>query len=256
MRIVVNNLTRRSFSSAAAPALEIESKQIEVPSKISRVNPLTHPDYFGVGKLFTVRDLFEARVHFGHKDGSVNEHMKPYLFGSRLGHTVFNLDTTAEHLKRALNITAHTALQGGLILFFCRSAINSHMVEKTARECGEFAHTRYWRGGTFTNSKVQFKAVTRLPDLCIFLNTLNNVMLQHTAVRDAAKMNIPSVGIVDSNCSPDLISYVVPGNDDSPASIELYCSLFKEAILRGKAKRKEILVDIEKLEKEQEALDS
>jgi small subunit ribosomal protein S2 len=178
--------------------------------------------------------------------------MKPYLFGSRLGHTIFDLEQTAEHLRRALNITAHTALQGGIILFFCRSAINSHAVEKAAKECGEFAHTRYWRGGTFTNSKVQFKAVTRLPDLCIFFNTLNNVMLQHTAIRDAAKMNIPTIGIVDSNCSPDLLTYLVPGNDDTPQAIEMYCNLFKEAINRGKTKRKEFMSEIEKAEKEAE----
>jgi small subunit ribosomal protein S2 len=73
-------------------------------------------------------------------------------------------------------------------------------------------------------------------------------MTQHTAVRDAAKMNIPSIGIVDSNCSPDLLTYIVPGNDDSPASIELYCKLFKEAILRGKAKRKEFLDEITRTE--------
>lgn len=223
----------------------------ETPTNIKgRVNPLTHPDYFNVGNLFTVRDLLESRVHFGHKVGSVDDKMKPYLFGTRLDHTIFDLEQTAEHLKRALNVAAHTALQGGIILFFCRSSINNHLVEKTAKECGEFAHTRYWRGGTFTNPKVQFKAVTRLPDLCIFLNTLNNVMLQHTAIRDAAKMNIPTIGIVDSNCSPDLITYVVPGNDDTPASIELYCKLFKEAILRGKAKRKEFMDELERFEKE------
>lgn len=126
-----------------------------------RVNPLSHPDYFNVENMFKIRDLMEARVHFGHTAGSLNDRMAPYLFGSRLGHTIFDLDQTSTHLKRALNITAHTALQGGLILFFARSAMNAHLIEKTAMECGEFAHTKYWRGGTFTNSKVQFKAVTR-----------------------------------------------------------------------------------------------
>ena len=85
-----------------------------------------------------------------------------------------------------------------------------------------------------------------LPDLCIFFNTLNTVMTQHTAIRDSAKMNIPVIGIVDSNCNPDLITYVVPGNDDSPASIELYCKVFKEAILRGKQKRQQLMLEIEK----------
>lgn len=111
--------------------------------------------------MFKIRDLVEARVHFGHTQGSLNDRMKPYLFGERLGHMIFDLDQTATHLKRALNVTAHVALQGGIILFFGRSAMNAHLIEKTALECGEYAHTKYWRGGTFTNSKVQFKAVTR-----------------------------------------------------------------------------------------------
>ena len=84
------------------------------------------------------------------------------------------------------------------------------------------------------------------------MNTQNNVLTQHTAVRDAAKMNIPTIGIIDSNCTPDYLTYVVPGNDDSTASIELYCNLFKEAIMRGKEKRKLFLEEIEKHEKQQE----
>lgn len=202
---------------------------------------LSHPDYFNVHNLFTVKDLFDARVHYGHKVGSLDERMLPYLYGSRLGHAIFDLDKTAEYLRAALNVAAHVAYREGVVVFFLRNAQNAHIVEKTARDCGEYAHTRFWRGGIFTNSTKQFGAVTRLPDLCIFLNTLNTVLLQHTAIRDAAKMSIATVGIVDSNCNPNMIAYPVPGNDDTPASIALYCRLFKEAILRGKEKRKEDL---------------
>lgn len=159
------------------------------------------------------------------------------MYGLRLGHCIFDLDQTAVFLRQALNVAAHIAYRDGIILFLNRGAQNAHLVEKTAMECGEFAHTRYWRGGILTNANVQFKAVTRLPDLCIFFNTLNNVMIQHVAVRDAAKMNIPTIGIVDSNCNPNLITYPVPGNDDSTVSIEFYCKVFKQAILRGKQKR-------------------
>lgn len=200
---------------------------------------LKNPDYFNIHNLFTVKDLFDARVHYGHKEGSLDEHMLSYIYGSRLGHVIFDLDKTAEYLRQALNVTAHIAYRGGIILFFLRGAQNSWIVEKTAQECGEYAHTRIWRGGIFTNANMQFGAVTRLPDLCIFLNTLNNVLLQHTAVRDSAKMGIVTVGIVDSNCNPNLITYPVPGNDDTPVAVELYCKLFKAAILRGKQKRKE-----------------
>lgn len=177
--------------------------------------------------------------------------MKQYIYGNRLGHLIFDLDITARHLREALNITAHIAFRGGIILFFNRNPQTGHMVEQMAKECGEFAHTRFWRGGTFTNSKVQFGAVTRLPDLNIFFNTLNDVLAQHTAIRDSAKMDIPTIGIVDSNCNPNLITWPVPGNDDSPAAIELYCKLFKNAIMVGKAKRKEVLAEQEKAENEQ-----
>lgn len=204
---------------------------------------LNNPDYFKVHNLFTVEDLFNARVHLGHKEGSLDNRMLPYIYGSRLGHIVFDLDKTAEYLRCALNITAHVAFRGGIILFFLRGAQNSHIVEKTALECGEYAHTRIWRGGIFTNANKQFDAVTRLPDLCIFLNTLNDVLLQHTGVRDSAKMGIVTIGIVDSNCNPNMITYPVPGNDDSPSAINLYCRLFKQAILRGKEKRKEHLMN-------------
>ncbi|XP_065155368.1 small ribosomal subunit protein uS2m-like [Atheta coriaria] len=204
-------------------------------------NILKHPDYFQVHNLFTVKDLFDARVHYGHKVGSLDERMLPFIYGSRMGHTIFDLDKTAQYLRHALNITAHIAYREGIILFLHRGAQNMHLVERTAKECGEYAHTRFWRGGIFTNADKQFGAVTRLPDLCIFLNTLNNVLLQHTAIRDAAKMAIATVGVVDSNCNPNLITYPVPGNDDSPAAIELYCKLFKAAILRGKREEKEHL---------------
>jgi small subunit ribosomal protein S2 len=80
-----------------------------------------------------------------------------------------------------------------------------------------------------------------LPDLIIFLSTLNNVFETHPAVTDAAKLLIPSVGIVDSNSDPTLITYPVPGNDDTYSSIELFCQLFKQSILLGKTKRKEML---------------
>lgn len=188
--------------------------------------------------MFTVEDLYKARVHYGHKLGSLDDRMKPYLYGERLGHAIFDLDKTAEYLRKALNTVCHIAYRDGIILWFMRGPQHAHLVEKFARESGEFAHTRFWRGGVFTNANIQFEAVTRLPDLCIFLSTLNTVLTQHAAVRDSAKMLIPSVAIVDSNCNPNLVTYPVPGNDDSPSAIKLYSSLFKEAISRGKEMRK------------------
>ncbi|CAH1975120.1 unnamed protein product [Acanthoscelides obtectus] len=234
---ILRPLVRPSYTSVKYST--VPAAQDKVVEATKNQDILSHPDYFNVHNLFTVKDLFDARVHYGHKEGSLNQRMLPYIYGSRLGHTIFDLNITAEYLRLALNVAAHIAYRDGLILFFLRGAQNAHLVEQTAKECGEFAHTRFWRGGIFTNANTQFGAVTRLPDLCIFFNTLNNVLIQHTAVRDSAKMGITTIGIVDSNCNPNLITYPVPGNDDSPAAIALYCKLFKNAILRGKEKRKE-----------------
>lgn len=166
--------------------------------------------------------------------------MVPYLYGCRLGHDIIDLDQTVEHLQQALNFTAHIAYRGGIILFISRNRQFSHLVESTAKACGEYAHTRYWQGGLLTNSNVQYGPGVRLPDLIIFLSTLNNVFQQHVGIRDAAKINIPTVGVVDSNCNPSLVTYPVPGNDDTPASMELYCRLFRMTINRAKDKRKQM----------------
>lgn len=166
--------------------------------------------------------------------------MEPYLYGCRLDHDIIDLDQTMEHLQLALNFTAHVAYRGGIILFISRRRQFCHLIENTAKECGEYAHTRYWQGGLLTNANIQYGPGVRLPDLIVFLSTLNNVFQQHVAIRDAAKMNIPTIGVVDSNCNPSLITYPVPGNDDTPVTMELYCGLFKKTINRAKDKRRQM----------------
>lgn len=225
-------LRRCQLSTQSQPSVEDAENPV-----ITTLDPLTHPDFFQVHKLFTVKDLYDARVHYGHKITLLNEHMETFIFGSRLGHLIIDLDQTADLLRQALNFIAHVAFRGGIILFISRNPQTTYIVDKTAKECEEFSHTRYWRLGLFPNSKNQFKAMTRLPDLCIFLSTLDTVMAEHPAIRHSAKMCIPSVGIVDTNCNPNLITYPIPGNDDSLCAVELYCSLFKKAILKGKKAR-------------------
>ncbi|XP_015449644.2 28S ribosomal protein S2, mitochondrial, partial [Pteropus alecto] len=202
--------------------------------------PLKHSDFFSVKELFSVRSLFDARVHLGHKAGCRHRFMEPYIFGSRLEHDIIDLEQTAAHLQLALNFTAHVAYRKGIILFVGRNRQFSHLIESTARACGEYAHTRYFKGGLLTNAPLLLGPSVRLPDLIIFLHTLNNVFEPHVAVRDAAKMSIPTVGIVDTNCNPCLITYPVPGNDDSPPSVQLFCRLFQTAICRAKEKRRQV----------------
>nr|SVE70610.1 EOG090X0B5N [Daphnia similis]SVE71236.1 EOG090X0B5N [Daphnia similis]SVE71868.1 EOG090X0B5N [Daphnia similis]SVE72494.1 EOG090X0B5N [Daphnia similis] len=227
-----------TFLCQNAASLKVDQLADIKESEIKEISdPLKFPDYFGVRKLFRIRDLFDARIHYGHKDGTLDPNMKPYIFGSRLGHLIFDLDKTAEMLQDALNFTAHIAYRGGIILFVSHFPQHTLTVENAAKEAGEYAHAREWDFHIFTNSEKVYNGVTRLPDLVILLSTLNPQMQEHTAVKDAAKMCIPTIGIVDSNSNPNLITYPVPGNDDSSVAVQLYCNLFRDAILLGKSKK-------------------
>lgn len=232
---------------------------------------LRHHDFFGLRNSFTMKEMFEARVHLGHKEGTLNNLMKPFIVGSRLGSLIIDLEKTKELLGDALNFTAHIASRGGIILFVNRSRqVSCHglffpfvsdslphcdslihitihsfsflqqqtgfLVEKLAKETGEYSQCHDFRGGIFSNPTVVFGSVTRLPDLVVFLNINNNVLDTHRGVKDAARLAIPTVGIVDTSCDPTFLTFPVPGNDDTPSSIEFYCKVFKQAVLAGKAK--------------------
>lgn len=121
-------------------------------------------------------------------------------------------------------------------------------MENTAIACGEYAHCRPYNPRTFTDSEKYFGNVMRLPDLIIMTCTLNTVFLEHQLIRDSAAMLIPTIAIVDTNCDPRLVSYPIPANDDTPCAINLYCNMFKEAILAGKAKKKQELEQTGKAE--------
>lgn len=247
MSLLFTKISRLPRKQLAAPLIshcrtnlnlsQIKPQDAVAAETLCGPDPFASDDYFETNKLVNLEDLFKARVHLGHAEGTLNDHMRPYIFGKRLGVHILDLDQTVTLMKQALNITAHIAFRSGIILFVNKSRQTGRIVEKTALECGEYAQCRAWRQGAFTNSERIFKAVTRLPDLFIFFNTLDNKLVRHTGVKNAAKMLIPSIGIVDTNCDPTLISYPVPGNDDTPQSIELYCKLFKQAVLNGKQKR-------------------
>ncbi|KAA0189606.1 hypothetical protein HAZT_HAZT007242 [Hyalella azteca] len=201
---------------------------------------LTHPDYFSVTDMFTVEDLFNARLHLGHKEGSLNDYMRPYILGSRLSHIIIDLDKTVPRLHKALNFLAHIAFRNGIILFVARQQQYQFMVEEIAAGCKEYAHTRWWAGGVLTNSTSQFGCMVRLPDAIILLSIHNHILDNNIAYYDAARMRIPTVGVVDTNCDPRLVTYPVPASDDSKHSVEFLAKLFAAAIMRGKEKRKSI----------------
>lgn len=250
-----------SALSSSRPAALVKSKHLEENVVVPAVDATTsyqaaefemyskalqHDDYFGVRPLVSIPQLFNARVHLGHKMGTLTTEMKEYIYGERLGVCIFDLNQTAEHLRSALNFIAHIAYREGIILFVTNHRESMHLVERTAKECGEYSHVRKWRVGLLTDSTAVFQTDIRQPDLIIMTHTQNSVFEMHPAIVEVSKMLIPIVGIVDSNSSPNLITYPIPGNDDSIASIQLYLQLFKAAIVLGKQKRKEDLLQIQK----------
>ena len=202
-------------------------------------NYLEHPDFFGIKNSVTIKDLFNARVHLGHKIGVRNDFMIPYIFGNRLGVDIIDLEQTLPHLQQALNFLAHVAFLDGIVMFVSRHLQTITMVESMAVRCGEYAHCRTWDEGTFVNSTSFFGTMIRLPDVLVFMSTHDTVFQEHKAVVEAAKLNIPTIGIVDTSSDPRLITYPIPGNDDTFSSVQLYCNLFEKAIQTGKTKRKE-----------------
>ncbi|XP_051055329.1 28S ribosomal protein S2, mitochondrial-like [Phodopus roborovskii] len=166
--------------------------------------------------------------------------MEPYIIGNRLDKDIIDLEQTALNLQLALNFTAHVAYHKGIILFVSRNLQFSHLIENTARDCRAYVYTHYFKGGLLTNAHLLFGSTVRLPDLNLFLHMLNNVFEPHVTVRDAAKMNIPTVGVMDTNCNPCLITHPIPAKDDSPQALHLFFNLFRTAIKWAKEKRRQM----------------
>ncbi len=199
-----------------------------------RDNPLSQSDLFGVQEMTSLRELFEARVHLGHKASTWNPLMKPYIYGTRAGMHIFDLEQTQRHLQRAMNVAGHVAYRNGVIIFVNERPQFERLVQHAARESGEYFVSQRWRPGTLTNS-YKLLGTLRLPDLVVFLS----VPPSKTAIKEVAMCSVPSIGIVDSDCDPRLIAYPIPGNDDTPTAMRLYCELFSHVIMKAKKIKKE-----------------
>jgi len=243
-QLKVNHLgiTSMRMTSAIKMSTTTEATHMKTSELATPENPLDVHDYFGVHKLFTVKDLFNSRVHYGHTVKSLEPSMRQFVYGTRFGQCIIDLDQTAELMRHALNFTAHIAYKGGIVMFVCRQPHLVHLVDKTAMECGEYSFTRPWKTEVFCAPNVTFQQEIRLPDVVIMVHTKDSHQYtDHKAIVDAAKVFIPTVGIVDTDCNPNIITFPVPGNDDTLESVQLYLNLFKRAILIGKEKRKEEL---------------
>ena len=146
LRLVQQRLLTSSSSSARLlfqqTCLQSSAADSQTKSEVIQTNPLDHFDYFGVSKLFTVKTLFDNRMHLGHTVRSLTQQMTPFVFGTRMEMCIIDLDQTAMLLRQALNFSAHVAYKGGIILFVCRQPSLVHMTDRAAMDCGEFSYTR------------------------------------------------------------------------------------------------------------------
>ena len=220
---------------------------------------------------FTMRQLIEAGVHFGHKTGRWNPRMSAYIYGERDGTHIIDLTQTSPMLREALQFVRDTVAGGGRVLFVGTKRQARRPIAETAETGAQYYMNNRWLGGTLTNWKTVSQSIKRLdridktleqgaegmtkkerlglereqaslqanlggirqltgvPDVLFVIDVKKEAL----AVAEAKKLGIPIVAIVDTNCVPDGIDYVIPGNDDGARAIALYCRLMLEATLDG-----------------------
>ncbi len=220
---------------------------------------------------FTMRQLLEAGVHFGHHTRRWNPKMAPYIFGVRNNTHIIDLQQTVPMLGRALEAIRDVTASGGRVLFVGTKRAAQTRVAECAKRCGQYYVNHRWLGGMLTNWKTISQSIKRLKDMDELLGQdetglTKKEMLQRTremekldralggirdmgglpdllviidtnkeslAVQEAQKLGIPTVAVVDSNSDPDGITFQIPGNDDALRAIDLYCDLFSRAVLSG-----------------------
>ena len=221
---------------------------------------------------FTIRQLLESGVHFGHHTRRWNPKMTPYIFGVRNNIHIINLEETVPLLSQALAAVRETAASGGRILFVGTKKSCSEIIAESANSCGQYYVNHRWLGGMMTNFSTVSNSIKRLKELDSRLNSeeinalskkevlkmtrdrdkLNNslggikdmgglpdmlfvldTIKDSIAINEAKTLNIPVVAVLDTNSNPDGIDYPIPGNDDALRAVTLYCNLVSESIIDG-----------------------
>ena len=224
---------------------------------------------------FTMRQLLEAGIHFGHQTHRWNPKMKPYIFGDRNNIHIIDLAQTVPMLSRALQTVSDTVARGGRVLFVGTKRQASDIIADAAKRSAQYYVNSRWLGGMMTNWKTISNSIQRLRKLDEILSSegsgyskkerLNlererqkldkalggirdmggvpdlmfiiDTNKEKIAIDEAKRLGIPVVAIIDSNCDPDQIDYPIPGNDDASRAIALYCDLIARAAIDGIARQ-------------------
>jgi small subunit ribosomal protein S2 len=222
---------------------------------------------------FTMRQLLEAGVHFGHHTRRWNPKMKPFIYGERNGVHIINLELTVPMLYAALKGLRDIVAGGGRVLFVGTKRQAAEKIAETAQRCGQYYVNHRWLGGMLTNWNTISNSIKRLRSIDTMLNDpevkhgltkkeqigltrekeklekalggikdmgglpdaifVIDVGKESNAILEAKRLGIPVFAVVDSNCNPDGIDFMVPGNDDATRAINTYCDLFAGAVLDG-----------------------
>jgi small subunit ribosomal protein S2 len=220
---------------------------------------------------FSMRQLLEAGVHFGHTTRRWNPKMEPFIYGERNDIHILDLQQTVPLLSRALEAVRDVVANGGRVLMVGTKRQASEYVAEAAQRCGQYYVNHRWLGGMLTNWKTISHSIKRLRQVQEILDeggagltkkeTLNltrerdkleralggikdmggipdlifiiDTNKEHLAIREAEKLNIPVAAVLDSNSDPNGITYPIPGNDDALRAISLYCELVGDAVLDG-----------------------
>ncbi len=239
----------------------------------------------------TMKELLEAGVHFGHETKRWDPKMKPYIFGARNGIYIIDLQKTVQLFKEAYQFIHDVAAKGEYILFVGTKKQAQETISEQATRCGMFYVNHRWLGGMLTNFQTIKKSIDRLNKLEAMKNEeIYNLLpkkeiielekermrlekslggiknmdrlpgaifvvdpkKERIAVREARKIGIPSVGIVDTNCDPEEVDYIIPGNDDAIRAIQLFTSKIADAIIEGRQLyEKQLQMEGAKVEKEE-----
>ena len=222
---------------------------------------------------FTLRQLLEAGVHFGHQTHRWNPRMAPYIYGDRNGIHIIDLTQTVPLLDAALQAVQQTVSKGGRILFVGTKRQAQKAVSDAAERCAQYYINHRWLGGTLTNWKTVSNSISRLKAIDEKLESgaegltkkerlglereqsklqkslggiremggtphilfVIDTNKEDLAILEAKKLGIPVIAVLDSNSSPDSIDFPIPGNDDAARAIELYCDLVARAAIDGMA---------------------
>ena len=220
---------------------------------------------------FSLRQLLEAGVHFGHQTHRWNPRMEEFIYGSRNGIHIMDLTQTVPMLDAALNVIQQTVSKGGTILFVGTKRQASGAIADAAERSAQYFMNHRWLGGTLTNWKTISNSISRLKSIDEQLEEgaqgmtkkerlgmereqsklqaslggiremdgvpsllfVIDVKREALAVSEANKLGIPVIAVVDSNCAPEGVDYIIPGNDDAARAIQLYCDLAARSALDG-----------------------